>query len=215
MALTLAPAVAAIKTRISSNARCTEVSASKSGLLVVAEKSPATPTPSLVVGRREGLSASFTALTLSLAYPSLATILEADDDEELLEKVKNDRKKRLQRQGVISSSAKETGYLQELVYKLSKVGKAIENNDLTEASSVLGSSIREDWVQNVNVAFAKLTSNPEEKSEVDAFNSSLASLISSVDKREIELSKSAFVSSASALVRWVESTGLGALLKGL
>lgn len=40
-----------------------------------------------------------------------AAILEADDDEELMEKVKKDRKKRLERQGVISSSNKETGWL--------------------------------------------------------------------------------------------------------
>lgn len=38
-----------------------------------------------------------------------AAILDADDDEELLEKVKRDRKKRLERQGVIKSSTKETG----------------------------------------------------------------------------------------------------------
>ena len=38
-----------------------------------------------------------------------AAILEADDDEELLEKVKRDRKRRLERQGVINSSKKETG----------------------------------------------------------------------------------------------------------
>lgn len=35
--------------------------------------------------------------------------MEADDDVELLEKVKKDRKKRLERQGVISSSGRETG----------------------------------------------------------------------------------------------------------
>ena len=40
-----------------------------------------------------------------------AAILEADDDEELLEKVKKDRKKRLERQGVISSANKEKGYI--------------------------------------------------------------------------------------------------------
>ncbi|XVF48073.1 hypothetical protein PTKIN_Ptkin03bG0161500 [Pterospermum kingtungense] len=38
-----------------------------------------------------------------------AAILEADDDEELLEKVKRDRKRRLERRGVISSSGQEKG----------------------------------------------------------------------------------------------------------
>lgn len=38
-----------------------------------------------------------------------AAVLEADDDVELLEKVKKDRKRRLDRQGIINSSKKETG----------------------------------------------------------------------------------------------------------
>nr|XP_019703049.1 thylakoid lumenal 16.5 kDa protein, chloroplastic isoform X2 [Elaeis guineensis] len=123
--------------------------------------------PPVPLSRRHGLSVGFTALSLSLlGNPSRAAILEAEDDEELLEKVKKDRKKRLQRQGVISSSDKETGYLQELVYKLSKVGQAIENNNLSAASSVLGPSANADWVQNVNTAFTKLSSSPEEKTEL-------------------------------------------------
>lgn len=55
----------------------------------------------------------FTSFLLSLAgkgcLDANAAILEADDDLELLEKVKKDRKKRLEKQGVISSSTKETG----------------------------------------------------------------------------------------------------------
>ncbi|KAA0063500.1 hypothetical protein IC582_011887 [Cucumis melo] len=144
-----------------------------------------------------------------------AAILEADDDEELLEKVKKDRKKRLEKQGVISSANKEKGYLQELVYKLSKVGQAIDDNDFTTASSVLGGSSDADWVQNANLAFNKLSSSPEEKSEVDAFNSSLASLISSVTKSDVESSKTAFVASASAFEKWTALAGLVGQLKGL
>ncbi|KAA8523008.1 hypothetical protein F0562_009431 [Nyssa sinensis] len=144
-----------------------------------------------------------------------AAILEADDDEELLERVKRDRKKRIEKQGVINSSNKETAYLQDLVYKLSKVGQAIENNDLSVASSVLGPSSDTDWVQKANVAFTKLSSSPEEKTEVDAFNSSLTSLISSVIQNDIEASKIAFVSSASAFEKWTALTGLVGQLKGL
>ena len=46
---------------------------------------------------------------LALSGATRAAILEADDDVELLEKVRQDRKKRLERQGVINSSARETG----------------------------------------------------------------------------------------------------------
>ena len=49
-----------------------------------------------------------------------------------------------------------TGYLQEVIYKLSKVGQALENADLTAASSLLGPSTNADWVKNVNAAFAKV-----------------------------------------------------------
>lgn len=144
-----------------------------------------------------------------------AAILEADDDEELLEKVKQDRKKRLERQGVISSSNKETGFLQDLVFKLSKVGQAIDNNDLSTASSVLGGSTDTDWVKKANIAFTKLSSSPEEKTQVDTFNSSLASLISSVTRNDVDSSKLAFVSSASAFQKWTALTGLVGQLKGL
>ncbi|PPR89021.1 hypothetical protein GOBAR_AA31662 [Gossypium barbadense] len=146
---------------------------------------------------------------------AIAAILEADDDEELLEKVKKDRKKRLERQGVISSSGQEKGYLQDVVYKLSEIGQAIDNNDLSTASSVLGGSTDTEWVKNANVAFNKLSSSPEEKTQVETFNSSLASLISSVTKNDVESSKVAFVTSATAFEKWTTLTGLVGQLKGL
>lgn len=49
------------------------------------------------------------------------------------------------------------GYLQDTVYKLSKVGQAIENNDLSTAGSVLGGSTDTDWVQKANVALTKVS----------------------------------------------------------
>ncbi|XP_022866147.1 thylakoid lumenal 16.5 kDa protein, chloroplastic-like [Olea europaea var. sylvestris] len=155
------------------------------------------------------------ALTGKGHFDANGAILEADDDEELLEKVKRDRKKRIERQGVIKSSTKETAYLQDLVYKLSKVGQAIENKDLSAASSVLGPSTDTEWVSKINSAFNKLSSSPEEKTEVDNFNSSLSSLISSVSGKDIEASKKAFVASASALEKWTVLTGLNEQLKGL
>ncbi|KAK0571143.1 hypothetical protein LWI29_011718 [Acer saccharum] len=171
---------------------------------------------------KRSLSISFiTGLVFILAgnggrVDANAAILEADDDDELMEKVKKDRKKRLERQGVINSSKQETGYLQDLVFKLSKVGQAIENKDLSTANSVLGGSTDTDWVQRANIAFTKLSSGrPEEKTEVDTFNSSLASLISSVTRNDIESSKIAFVASASAFEKWTSLTGLVGKLKGL
>ncbi|MBA0757087.1 hypothetical protein Gotri_020204 [Gossypium trilobum] len=174
------------------------------------------PTPALT---KRGFSLCFiTSLVLAAGNGcsnAIAAILEADDDEELLEKVKKDRKKRLERQGVISSSGQEKGYLQDVVYKLSEIGQAIDNNDLSTASSVLGGSPDTEWVKNANIAFNKLSSSPEEKTQVETFNSSLASLISSVTKNDVESSKVAFVTSATAFEKWTTLTGLVGQLKGL
>lgn len=73
------------------------------------------PSPSPCLTKRN-LSISFIAsFVFSLGskgcFDANAAILEADDDEELMEKVKRDRKKRLERQGVIGSSKAETGLL--------------------------------------------------------------------------------------------------------
>ncbi|KAL5769015.1 hypothetical protein ACOSP7_015574 [Xanthoceras sorbifolium] len=183
-------------------------------------ESPPSVSPSFITKR--SLSISFIAgLVFTLAGngghvdDANAAILEADDDVELLERVKGDRQKRLERQVVINSSKQETGYLQDLVFKLSKVGQAIDNNDLSTASSVLGGSTDTDWVKKANIAFTKLSYGPEEMTEVDTFNSSLASLISSVKKNDIESSKIAFVTSASAFEKWTSLTGFVEKLKGL
>ncbi|KAG8367424.1 hypothetical protein BUALT_Bualt16G0070400 [Buddleja alternifolia] len=181
------------------------------------------PSSTVISRRRICLNLTAAAATTTLLFSSSlvglkeanAAILEAEDDEELLEKVKKDRKKRLEKQGAIVSATKETGYLQDLVYKLSKVGEAIEKNDLSTAGSVLGSSKDTEWVQKVNYALNKLSSSAEEKTEIDTFNSSLATLISSVSKNDIEGSKVAFVASANAFEKWTALTGLVEQLKGL
>ncbi|KAE8687450.1 Thylakoid lumenal 16.5 kDa protein [Hibiscus syriacus] len=174
------------------------------------------PTPALT--KRSFSLCFITGLVLAAGNGcsnAIAAILEADDDVELLEKVKKDRKNRLEKQGVISSSGKEKGYLQDLVYKLSQIGQAIDNNDLSAASSVLGGSTDTEWVKNANLAFNKLSSSTGEKTQVETFNSSLASLISSVTKNDVESSKVAFVESAAAFEKWTTLTGLTGQLKGL
>ncbi|CAN6455155.1 unnamed protein product [Victoria cruziana] len=167
------------------------------------------------LSRRHALLSLSSSLTLSIAGFSSAAILEADDDDELLERVKRDRKKRLEKQGVINSSKNETAYLQELVYKLSEVGQAIDSNDLSAAGAVLGPNTESEWIKNAGAAFNKLSSSSEEKSLVDTFTASLASLISSVAKQDVNSSKLAFVLSATALEKWTSSTGLAGQLKGL
>ncbi|XP_073157657.1 thylakoid lumenal 16.5 kDa protein, chloroplastic [Henckelia pumila] len=169
---------------------------------------------------RRGLSITVVAATtLLFGYKGRseanAAILEADDDQKLMDKVKEDRKKRLQRQGAISSSDNETALLQDLVYKLSKVGQAIDKEDLTTASSVLGPGIDTSWVQKVNFALNQLSTTGEEIVEIDNININLASLIASVDKNDIPTAKESFVAVANAFKKWATLAGLVQQLKGL
>ncbi|KAL9258335.1 Thylakoid lumenal 16.5 kDa protein, chloroplastic-like protein [Drosera capensis] len=94
----------------------------------------------------------------------MAAILEADDDEELLEK--------MMRSTVGDESVgpcididlvsyshwlrERQAYLQDVIYKLSQVGQAIENNYLATASSVLGKSTETKWIQKAIAAFNKV-----------------------------------------------------------
>ncbi|KNA13127.1 hypothetical protein SOVF_119550 [Spinacia oleracea] len=171
------------------------------------------------VSKRSFALSLSSAFLISLAGKGVplaeAAPLEDEDDLELLEKVKRDRKKRLERQGAINSSTKEKGYLQDVVYKLSEVGQAIDSNDLKAASSVLGASTDTDWIKKANSAFTKLSLDAEEKEEVDMFNTSISKLISTVALKDVESSKVAFVSSASAFEKWTALTGLNGVLKGI
>jgi hypothetical protein len=67
----------------------------------------------VVVGRRRGIASCLLAALAVASGAGMGTaraaILEADDDLELLERVKEDKKKRLQKQGLINSSTAETG----------------------------------------------------------------------------------------------------------
>lgn len=47
-------------------------------------------------------------------------------------------------------------FLQDVVYKLSKIGEALEKNDISTATSVLGSSKDTEWLKNVNSALSKV-----------------------------------------------------------
>ncbi|KAG6424177.1 hypothetical protein SASPL_114590 [Salvia splendens] len=179
---------------------------SHSTIQIVCRSVAPSETCSIVTSRRAiALSLATAAGFLSGAnYKAGAAILEADEDDELMEKVKRDRKKRLE----ISSSTQEKAYLQDVVYKLSKIGQAIEKEDLAEANSVIVSAKDTEWLQ-------KLSSSEEEKTEADLFQLSMASLISSISEKDEEGSKIAFVASATAFEKWTTLSGLAGQLKGL
>ena len=91
----------------------------KRAVLCRAIREPLAPETVPISVSKRGLVLSLTA-TLLLAFAGSgngngfsaanAAILEADDDQELMERVKKDRQKRIERQGVLISSKQETGF---------------------------------------------------------------------------------------------------------
>eukprot|EP00250_Pteridium_aquilinum_P011788 c20303_g1_i1 orf=211-864(+) len=170
----------------------------------------------LDVNRRQVLLSVASAAGLLLSFdPAALALLEADDDEQLLEKVKEDRKKKIKRRGEINSFKEETASLQAAIYQLSKAGQALDGNDFSGASKALGESPSEGWIVNVEKALSKVSSSAEEQDEAKLFSSSLASLQTAVSKQDLDTSKSAFVKSAGALEKWSFLTGFSEQLKGL
>lgn len=141
--------------------------------------------------------------------------MEADDDDQLLEKVKEDRKRKIQKRGELNSYKDETASIQNAIYELSKAGQALDGNDFSGASKVLGQSLDVAWIADAKTALSKVSSSREEESEVELFSSAISSLQSAVLKEDINSSKSAFVASAGALEKWSYLTGFAEQLKGL
>lgn len=169
---------------------------------------------------RRGISVTVVAATtLMFGYrgrsEANAGIMEVGGDQKLQEKVKDDRKKRLQKQGALSPSDNETALLQDFVYKLGKLSQAIEKEDISVASKLLGPGIDTDWVQKVNFALNQLSTNGESIVEIDNLNINLASLIASVDKNDIPTAKQSFLAVSNAFKKWSTITGVAKQLKGI
>lgn len=167
-----------------------------------------------LASRRDMVAGPISAISAGLfALPAFA-LLETDDDESLLEKVKEDRRKRIEKRGVVISFKEETESVQKAVYELSKAGQAIDGDDYGLAYSVLGNT-DDGWIKEVKSAISKVNRNPEEEGEAANFSAAIEALQSAVLKKDSELSKSAFVASANALEKWSSLTGLFEQIKGL
>ncbi|XP_024532296.1 thylakoid lumenal 16.5 kDa protein, chloroplastic isoform X1 [Selaginella moellendorffii] len=190
--------------------------------------------PALVISRRAAFS-SAAMLSLPLLEAILsrkaAALIEADDDEELLEKVKGDRQKRLEKRETLIGLKDETAYVQNAVYQMSKAGQAIEKDDFVEASNILGAA---DWVSKTKEAFSKVcgrtqdhkssftclysmqvSKNSEQQGQAEIFTSSLQTLQTAVSNKDGQSAKVAFFTSATALEKWTSLTGLTEQIKGL
>lgn len=169
---------------------------------------------SKTLSRRDLVSLVSVASSVLFIPPSALALLEADEDEELLEKIKTGRKQKLsKRDGFVSYNDEAT--VQKAVYRLSKAGQAIEGDDFEGAAQVLGSSLEADWAAEVISALDKAAANEEEKSVAAQFSSSLAYLQTAVSAADATSAKEAYVATGSALEAWAQLSGAAQGLKGL
>lgn len=164
---------------------------------------------------RRALAASVAAIAPAIVVSNAWAILEQDEDDELLAKVKKDRRSKIEKRTSLGSYKGEAASVQRGVYRLSKAGKAIDESDFATASTVLGASLSTEWVVELKSALSRVGTSQEEQSEAQTFSSSLGSLQAAVLKDDVDLAKKQFVSAASSLEKWVRLTGLSEEILGL
>eukprot|EP00850_Spirogloea_muscicola_P000402 SM000001S04804 [mRNA] locus=s1:2261449:2268312:- [translate_table: standard] len=161
------------------------------------------------------LAAAAAAAAALLAAGRAGAILEADDDEDLLERIKGERRGKIAKRQTLGEYKSEAASVQKAVYKLSRTGQALDEADYGTASRVLGASLDADWVAELRAALAKVTSNDEEQKQAEEISSALGALQTAVLKDDVEGACSAFLASAGALEKWSSLTGLNLELQGL
>lgn len=174
-----------------------------------------------LVDRRALLSAA--VVGSSLIVPKAWALIPDEEDEELLERAKANRQKRiaaqkettrtfLQEEGVTNRTLNaELVPVQKAVFQLAKSGSEIESGDLRAASSTLSGG----WVGDFERATGQLDASDAEAASAKAILAGINSLKATTGKGDVKASKQEFVTLVAAVQDWAVSTGLSASLKGL
>ena len=101
--------------------------------------------------------------------------------------------------------------VQTAVYKLAKVGAALEKGDPSSAASTLTGT----WVADFGKAAGDLTKTPETRSKLTTVTSSISSAASAAKGGDLSGAKSAYVSTVVAIQDWAATSGISRQLKGL
>eukprot|EP00878_Enallax_costatus_P002138 GHUV01002306.1.p1 GENE.GHUV01002306.1~~GHUV01002306.1.p1 ORF type:complete len:218 (+),score=65.23 GHUV01002306.1:62-715(+) len=174
------------------------------------------------LSRRAALTASFLA-TAPLFVPKAWALIPDEEDEELLERAKANRQKRLAAQKEttreflrlegIKDKQLDTELIpvQKAVYQLAKSGSQLEAGDLKGVSSTLSSG----WVEDFQRATVALDASDAEKAQATAIFDGITSLKASAGSGDLKGSKRQYVALVAAVEDWARSTGLSTNLKGL
>ena len=173
--------------------------------------------------RRQALLAltSVPMLSMMQALPALALIPD-DDDEEMVEKAKANRKKRLagekkaekafsRSEGFVDNTTKKgIASVQIAVNSLAKAGEALASGNVNGASSVLSGA----WVSDFSEVVTALSIADDTKTAGGRLMDELKALQSAAGSGSLENAKKEYVDTVSALSEWVKKAELSGL-KGL
>jgi hypothetical protein len=183
----------------------------------------AAPAQDVVLARRAAI-ASLPLFAAALAMPKQARALIPDEeDEEMLERAKANRAKRLEQQrettreflreeGLKNSQLdQELLPVQRAVNQLAKSGSQLEAGDVRGASSTLSGG----WTRELTSAAARIADSDTSRASADSLSSALDGLKSAASSGDLAGSKRAYVSLVGELQGWASAAGVTAQLKGL
>ncbi|CAI5969544.1 unnamed protein product [Closterium sp. NIES-65] len=170
-------------------------------------------TPETADVSRRGFSMAAVALLIApaMAASPAHALLEADDDTDLLERMKRERKEKIELRESRGTYKAEEADIQAAVYGLSKVGAALEAGNSSAAAAELSAG----WVAKADAAISKISRSDAEKSLAADFQSAIAALQSAAGASDVKGAKKAFLAAASALESWAKTAALDGELLGL
>jgi hypothetical protein len=151
------------------------------------------------IDRRAAL-ASLAFLPAAFYAPKALALIPDEEDEEMVEKAKANRKARLQQDKQVAreflsgegikdvADAKDLAPVQQAVFKLAEAGSKLEAGDVKAASAALSGS----WLSAFAGASKGLSSTDSSKDGAQAVADSLASLKAVADKGDLKGAKRQF-----------------------
>jgi len=173
---------------------------------------------------RRGL-VSLVAAAPALYAAKAFALIDYDEDDELLNKVREQRKAKVQQELIAEREfVKEGGfkdkvfdteivYVQKAINRLSKAGSLIKDNKVDQLKDVVGGDA---WVKSLKNSVNALSKSPEAQTAAKNLFASIKNLQDGVKSkaRPVEI-KAAYIGSIGALEAWCTEANVASTLTGL
>lgn len=191
----------------------------KANLLITASALPSSEQK----WQRRTLAALIASLPIALPASRALALIPDDDDEELVEKARANRKSRLaserQAEKVFSraegyadrSEKKEIIAVQRAVNSLALTGKQLASGDVSAAASTLSGG----WVSDLSGVVSDLSLDGGAKAAGSRVISQIKDLQNTAKKGSLSDAKAGYVNVVGSFSEWTTAAGISDVLKGL